>query len=457
MMHQVAFSSAREFGLHDLGKAEAEPWMQIDDFIRLECGVRIWNYLKMRDWSLATDQTHLPLIHSKDMTTRMPLHLDDEDLEAGLQESRSTLNWTSMSFVITQTELAQLIRDCATIQDRDLLKERAEGFLQGLPPSFQLNSQVNNPGLVPVQRWLLHQQIFDLQLRLCRSDLAKADSRILCLDLAEKVIDHQANIRAICPVIDSLQINFFHLFGACMVVLLDLLHQSKRCIKADHDKRLLARSKIISALELFPDKAKYMRAVRVLRIMLDCEKEQYLEAQASKSSREPDSDTLTFVARRIINEVQAGTATERHKEVWPSLLSYRPVPDQTLLPMVGAWRPNRSTVASSTHGKRDSSGSFSAQDTPLSTSNMHHCSSLAGSMDIVAIDKNTLLPTGSIFDLALGLAFDPFEERYSNPANVSQHYGNQLPSMQHHLVPPRNQGKASIFNPIQTDFIISAL
>lgn len=464
MMHQVVISSAREFGLHSLGKAEAEPWMQIDDFIRLECGVRIWNYLKMRDWSLATDQTHLPLVHPEDMTitTRKPLNLDDEDLELEMQESRHTSDWTSMSFVIAQVELAQLIKDSATIQDRGLLQQRAEGFLQGLPPYFQLDSRVNHPGLVPVQRWLLHQQIFDLQLRLCRSDLVNTASRARCLELAEKVIDHQANIRAICPIIDSLQINFFHLFGACMVVLLDLLHQGTGRFKTEHNKRLLARSKIIGALESFPEKAKYMRALRVLRIMLECEKEQHLEKQSRITPRESECDNLSSVARRIITEVQAGLEpakyqTERHREVWPSLLSYRPIPDQTLLPMVGAWRPNPASMASSTDGKGVDSGSFSFdQDTPSSASNLHQRSPVDESQGM-ATDNDGRPLIGSVFDLAIGLALDPFEERrHSNPVSVTRHYGNQIASMQHHLSTPRSSGKASIFNPVHAQFIISA-
>jgi hypothetical protein len=429
MMHHVAVSSARTFGLHNLGQAKADPRVQVEDFIRLECGIRIWNYLTMRDWSLANDQDHLSLIHPDQMTTRKPLNIDDEDIERGLRESRSDTEWTNMSFVLAQIELAQLIRDSSTLQHRGILKERADDYLRRLPHYFRLDSHINSPGLLPVQRWLLHQQVFDLQLRLWRNDLTSAEGRLHCLDLAEKIIDHQAIIRAICPVIDNLQVNFFHLFGACMVVLLDLIYQNKKKARGWHDNRLTARSKIMHALELFQGNAKYGRGVRILRIMLSCEEEAYSGTQQASTAASSPEDSLSHVAERILSEVkmsseQGQMQTERPKEIWPSFISYNRIPDHTLLPAVGAW------------SHPPSNSQFKGGNDMYTSATTLQRSSTSGSEPI------TPLTTDSVLGWALDTALDPFE------AKSSAFAGHSNPS-QHPTISSHSWERPSILRPVK--------
>lgn len=454
MLHQVAISSARDFGLHKLGKAEADSKMEKQEFIRLECGVRIWNFLIMRDWSLASEHGHILLVSPNQTTTRRPLNIDDEDLDQGQQKEKPRSQWTMMSFVIAQLELSEVIRDRVLMklspstldeerfhdhfmgQDddddkdhnqvlylthyRQSCQQKLDSFVRNLPPSFALHSQDNIPGLIPVQRWLLHQQVFDLQLRLRRAELTSPKGRTSCLELAENILRNQAMIRAICPIIDKLQVHFFHFFGACMVVLLDLIQKrGDEHNQADQNRRYEARATIIDSMQFFQDNQKYHRGMRVLEIMLESEK---------KSKDSPQSISLSTIVERIIKETQTTekeTTDEEHSHVWPALFPQNPIPDHSMLPLVGAWRREGDHHLSD--HQRAKFAITKTSQTWQATISVHQNPPLCSDQQVNTNDN--LYNHGPIFDWALGLGFDPFEGHHNSQISVGTHQ----PTSSHNL------------------------
>ncbi|UZJ55102.1 hypothetical protein CBS101457_004422 [Exobasidium rhododendri] len=456
MLHQIAIASAQDFGLHRLGRAEA-PTVEKSEFVRLECGIRIWNFLAMRDWSLAIDQGYTFVIQPEHSTTRLPLNLGDDDLEAGIRTAKPSSEWTMMSFVITQIELAKVVRDSSTLRNRQLLneeqsqssrlahqsilKDKLIQFQTRMPQYFTLDSRVNTPGLIHVQRWLLNQQIFDFQLRLLRSGLtSSALERRNCLQLAENVIDQQANIRRICPVIDNLQINFFHLFGACLILLLDLIEQYQT---SDGEEEVAwcrgdSRHKISTALQAFPTgNLKYSRGRHVLEVLMEYEEDCHQKAQEGKKglsrlSQERDGSAKNFLslARRLVTDAQMttreGGQNEQSQEehIWPALLSNcwtaPSIPIQTVLPTAGAWRTipyfeDRSCLSSSGKAVHSTSTTKEAMlpsgDSDLSP--FQEADSMRASINQAAL-----------FDWALGRGLDPFrnhEEAHTASSDL-QHF-----------------------------------
>lgn len=494
MLHQVAISSAQDFGLHRLGQAAPKSEMALDDVIRLECGVRIWNFLAMRDWSLARDQSFTFLIQAEQMTTRKPLNIEDEELEEGVYEPKPMAEWTAMSFVIAQIDLARLVRDSVIMRNaeeqarggnednamspahRRLLKSKLDGYIARLPDYFHYDSQINTPGLLPVQRWLLNQQLFDLQLRLQRSDLTDAAHRTSCLDLAESIITNQTKIRAICPVIDRLRINYFHLFGACMVVLLDLIdccsNQGRQGEEggAGRDR---ARARVMDNLQLFQESDMNGRGVRVLEVMLEYEEECHARARQGEQCGSTNVGTnentnLTLVAQRIISEIRSGGRgrTVEHKgHIWPAFHSHRRssdlIPDQSLLPTAGAWWTEAiaSEYTSLTQSHKDGSGGATQAGPDLehfmALAPFHHTKAtevLPPHQDDCSTDQ------GSVFNYALGLGFDPFDGHYDTTpqpgAHLAPNFGSPPPppaDLPQQYTHARYLNSLDNFNPIQVE------
>lgn len=300
MVQRVAVGCAQDLGLHRLGRALRRPNMDDSDFIWLETGVRIWNYLVLRDWCALGGEDSSSVgyhIHPDHFTTRKPLNVEDHDLEHGIAISRPPDDWTHVSYFLMQLEMADIVRQAMdlwrverrqrafqsgrdadaiptafsthslSLRSTETIQRMVCEFVSSLPPYFALHSQVMTPGLVPVERWTLHQQLFHLMVSLCRrqlttsiapssvgasrtigklyslaptlrgnSGVGSSRSSVLapgvssddsaggiCCQLAEMVLLHHDRIRAICPIIDGFHVHFSQLFSACMVLVLDLI------------------------------------------------------------------------------------------------------------------------------------------------------------------------------------------------------------------------------------------
>lgn len=82
---------------------------------------------------------------------------------------------------------------------RNHLNKRHEDFIAGLPSYFRLGSTVGNTSTgpiaaIPVQQWMLHQQLWSLVLRIHRASLSSQDGRTSCQLLAQNIISTQAQI-----------------------------------------------------------------------------------------------------------------------------------------------------------------------------------------------------------------------------------------------------------------------
>lgn len=142
---------------------------------------------------------------------------------------------------------------------RTHMNKKYEDFVAGLPSYFRVGSTValNSTGpmaAIPVQRWMLHQQLWCLFLRLDRASRSSQNDRASCQLLAQNIIKAQAQIQARCAVCSTLSTNETQLFNAPVVLLVDLLSSSKH---KDADRsgaqlsRLMTRDKIQEAIELF--------------------------------------------------------------------------------------------------------------------------------------------------------------------------------------------------------------
>ncbi|OKL55826.1 hypothetical protein UA08_08809 [Talaromyces atroroseus] len=281
----TAISGARKLGLHRLGdikldtsashsaplengtSASVEPL-----HIRTEVGIRIWWALVQRDWSRGQALGYYT-VHSSQFNTRMPLHINDEDLwrMSGNGEivERPRSEFTMMSYTLHTLELSGIVRESVDLWElptrqtesaklRKHLNNKYEKYVAGLPSYFRLGSTVGLTATGPmaaisVQRWMLHQQLWSLLLRLHRPNLSSPVGRAFCQLLAQNIISTQTHIQARCAVCASLSTSETQLFNAAVVLLLDLLFTPKQT-DADsasaHLSRLMTRDKISEAIEL---------------------------------------------------------------------------------------------------------------------------------------------------------------------------------------------------------------
>ena len=236
----------------------------------------------MRDWSRGQALGYYSIRPSQ-FNTRMPLHINDEDLcPATLKGSvhghiieRPRSEFTMLSYTVHALEIAIFAREFTDLRGplrqaqrqedtnegarmRNHLNKKYEKFVAGLPPYFRLGSTMGLTSTgpmaaIPVQGWMLHQQLWSLFLRLHRASLSSQNGRTSCQLLAQNIISTQAHIQSRCAVCGSLSTSETQLFNAAIVLLIDLLFSSKH---KDADRssaqlsRLMTRDKIREAIEL---------------------------------------------------------------------------------------------------------------------------------------------------------------------------------------------------------------
>jgi len=237
----------------------------------------------MRDWSHGQALGYYS-IHPSQFNTRMPLHINDDDLYPTTLQvddrshviERPRSEFTMLSYTLHALEIAIFARESIDLRGllrqaqrqaetngvmkmRKLLNKKYEGFVTGLPSYFRVGSAIGltltaGPmAAISVHRWMLHQQLWGLFLRLHRSSLSSQDGRTTCQLLAQNIISTQAQIQARCAVCGSLSTRKTQLFDATVLLLVNSLFSSK---DKDEDRssaqlsRLMTRDKIREAIEL---------------------------------------------------------------------------------------------------------------------------------------------------------------------------------------------------------------
>lgn len=235
----------------------------------------------MRDWSRGQVLGHYS-IHPSQFNTRMPLHINDDDLcpptlnvnvHSHITEKPRS-EFTMLSYTVHALEIALLLHDSIEMRGalqqtqqeerneraktRNHLNKKYEKLVASLPSYFRIGSTVGLTSqgpipAIPVQRWMLHQQLWSLFLRLNQGSLSSQDGRASYQLLAQHIISTQAQIQARCTVCGSLSASETQLFNAAIVLIIDLLFLSKPK-DAGHSiiqlSRLMARDKIREAIEL---------------------------------------------------------------------------------------------------------------------------------------------------------------------------------------------------------------
>lgn len=113
------------------------------------------------------------------------------------------------------------------------LNKESEKLVAGLPSYYRVGSTVGltsaeDPmAAIPVQRCMLHQQLWRLFLRLHWAGLSSRDSRATCQLLAQNVTSTQAQIQARCAVCGSLSTSETQLLNAATTLLIDMLFPFK--------------------------------------------------------------------------------------------------------------------------------------------------------------------------------------------------------------------------------------
>ncbi|KAL6717692.1 hypothetical protein ACLMJK_005607 [Lecanora helva] len=291
----TAIFGAQKLGLHRLGKADlqadASPSYVSGDkqsikgelpHVRTEIGLRIWWALVVRDWARGQIMGYYS-IHPSHFTTRIPLHLNDDDLclpmsnvaSGGNIIERHRSEFTMLSYTIHSIEIASLAREFVDLnrtlshtlgqgQNVEIARmqrhfnSRYEKFITGLPYHFRLGSTAGNASrdfaaAIPPHRWMLHQQLWSLFLKLYRIDLASQNSQATCQLLAQNIISTQAQIQVRCAVCGTLSTSEMQLFSAAVTLLIDLLFSPKYEKTDDSSSqlcRLMTRDKIQEAIEL---------------------------------------------------------------------------------------------------------------------------------------------------------------------------------------------------------------
>ncbi|PWZ00570.1 hypothetical protein BCV70DRAFT_149227, partial [Testicularia cyperi] len=326
MLLRISIQTALDMGLHRLGNAMPTARNPDEDIVRLETGVRIWWYLVVKDWCSAQREGAYT-VHPSQMTTRRPLHTNDERLSRGLIDEVPHDEHCETSYTLAQIQLANIIRESIDLRNeqstlggsydvisptnRKLLQVELESFLsEDLPPFYRLDSTAMKPGVLAVQRCLLHQQTFDVLLKLNRKSLAGYSERATCTLLAEQIVSTQKLLRSVCPVIDGFWVNFLHLFGATLTLTISLLLDRD----LDDETRARRRSKVSMALETMRETPGSDRGSLIIENLLREEERLW----TSSSAVSPGMDRarlldLPALTRRIVaqtSELSNGTAAE---------------------------------------------------------------------------------------------------------------------------------------------------
>lgn len=164
----TAISGARKLGLHKLGDVKLEITKSSDLFdygptalapphVRIEIGIRIWWALVMRDWSRGQSLGYYTIQPSQ-FNTRLPLHINDEDLDQKVSISghqiaeRPRSEFTMFSYTIYSLEISLLVRELIDLRQtfgkitnshaRSLqqLVKKYEVFVTGLPSHFRIGN-----------------------------------------------------------------------------------------------------------------------------------------------------------------------------------------------------------------------------------------------------------------------------------------------------------------------------
>jgi hypothetical protein len=202
----------------------------------------------------------------------MPLHLNDDDLlrAHGKIPERPRSEFTMLSYTVHALELSIIVRESIDLGDaaneaakrRQHLNQKYEKYVAGLPSYFRLGSTVGLTAMgpmaaIPVERFMLHQQLWSLLLRLHRAILSSPMGRASCQQLAHNIINTQAQIQTRCAVCGSLSTNETQLFNATVVLVLGLLFDSPST-EAERSSvqlsRLMTRDHIREAIELLRTK-----------------------------------------------------------------------------------------------------------------------------------------------------------------------------------------------------------
>ncbi|EPQ28721.1 uncharacterized protein PFL1_03525 [Pseudozyma flocculosa PF-1] len=279
MLLRISIQTALDMGLHRLGDAMPKPNDVGEDLVRIETGVRIWWYLVVKDWCSAQREGAYT-VHPAQMTTRRPLHTNDDRLAENLADELPLEEFSEMSYVLGQISLAHLIRESIDLRNeqppgsyavmsptnRKRMQAKVEAFLgEELPSFYRLDSTRMKPGVLAVQRCLLHQQSFDFLLKLNRKDLASPDGRAALTMLAEQIVSTQKLLRSVCPVIDAFWINFYHLFGATLTLSISLLLDEH----LDEGARKARRDKVDAALASMRETPGSDRGSRIIETLLE--------------------------------------------------------------------------------------------------------------------------------------------------------------------------------------------
>ncbi|MCJ1438108.1 hypothetical protein MMC27_007495 [Xylographa pallens] len=365
----TAISGAHRLGLHQLGNARLEgsvsptPFSEDDpptsteqSNVRIEIGIRIWWALVMRDWSSGQVLGYYN-IQPTQFNTRMPLHINDDDLYSttskvnvhGHVTERPRSEFTMLSYTVHALGIADFARESVDLRGslrqaqqqekpdqgarrRNNLNKKYESFVAGLPSYFRLGStagltSTGPMAAIPVQRWMLHQQLWALFLRVHRASLSSQDGRASCQLLAQNIINTQAQIQARCAVCGSLSTNETQLFNATIVLLINLLFSAKH---NDGDppgvqlSRLMIRDKIREAIELFrtrsdPEGSYFRQDPRSERIEASAQRsisvlEALMMLEEQEFGNKEDSSGGSSIANRL-----GGQGAEFDSSAWKSL------------------------------------------------------------------------------------------------------------------------------------------
>ena len=301
----------------------------------------------MRDWSRGQALGYYS-IHPSQFDTRMPLHINDDDLcpeslktdAYGHVTERPRSEFTMLSYTVYALEISIFVREAIDVRGplgqtqrqgetnegakmRNYLNKKYENLVARLPSYFTLASTagLNSEGLlaaIPVQRWMLHQQLWSLFLRAHRGSLSSKEGRASCLLLAQNIIVTQAQIQARCTVCGSLSANDTQLFNAAVVLLIDILfsatYRDGDCSIA-RLSRLMARQKIAEAIELLrmrsgagesplPSsrqlrraKASSQRSVAALEALMKLEEEESSYSEGNNMATSAEARTLEQEAK----------------------------------------------------------------------------------------------------------------------------------------------------------------
>ncbi|CAO1614967.1 unnamed protein product [Parajaminaea phylloscopi] len=313
-LQTVIIHSAQRMGCHQLGNHPLPENLRVEDRARKEIITRLWAHLTARDgFRLASDRVNV--IQPSQSTTCLPLQISDLEILAGKRHSRSSAEFTELSYSLALVSLSRIAREIGeaqlrlgsgrhlSLEAKDKYTHSLVRWAESLPEFYRPSATTHKPAGAFIQRWRLLTQAFHQVLRLHQGDLSRRSVRHAALPLAKALVGMYPMVINMCPVSRASWTNWMHLMSACVIIAFDLLEGEAR--PRDSASRSVASKRPEALALLASGRDSLVPLSEVAMLVVHCLMQREEHRAPIPTCRDEDSNAISLDFHSLYCEVVA--------------------------------------------------------------------------------------------------------------------------------------------------------